>query len=284
MKLGISNIAWPATELDSALAIMETLNVRGLEIAPGLAFPNEPDAFDPSATAVSDFKDRIEARGIELISMQSLLFGQTDAKLFGTESQRDTFQAAIAKSIQLAGRLGIPNIVMGSPTARAIPEAMDTAMAEQIAVDTFRGLGDLAQSLNVKIAMEPNPAIYGTNFLTTMTEAISFVDRAGHPAVTVNFDLGALHVNGNFDQAADLFSQTAARISHVHISEPQLQPAPVNAAAFAALAQTLLKQGYEYWFSIEMRATSERPLDNVEARLSACVDAVRAKMGDERHD
>jgi len=275
VKLGISNIAWPASELDNALAIMANLNVGGLEIAPGLAFSGEADPFDPSVSAASSFRNRVEARGIDLISMQSLLFGQKNAKLFGSLAERNTFCGAIEKSINLAGRLGIPNIVMGSPTARAIPDDLDTSEAEQYAADAFRSLGDAALAANVKIAMEPNPAIYGTNFLTTMRETIAFTAHVNHPAVTVNFDLGALHVNDTFDTAAELFAKTASRVSHVHISEPQLIPAPANPLAFATVAHALLDQGYENWFSVEMRAATEAPLKVVEERLSACADALR---------
>ena len=53
MKLAVSNIAWPPHEAEAAYALLAAHGFTGLEIAPGLAFAGEDDAFQPSAGAVS---------------------------------------------------------------------------------------------------------------------------------------------------------------------------------------------------------------------------------------
>ena len=45
MRLAVSNIAWRAEEAEAALDRLQVLGVAGLEIAPGLAFAGEPDAW-----------------------------------------------------------------------------------------------------------------------------------------------------------------------------------------------------------------------------------------------
>jgi sugar phosphate isomerase/epimerase len=275
MKLGISNIAWKPEELDGALALMAEAGARGLEIAPGLAFAGEADPFKPSAAAVAALRSRLVAHDLELISMQSLLFGVLNAKLFGAPEERARFEAGLLRAVGLAETLGIANLVMGSPANRVIPPTVERARAEAEGAETFRRLGDAAAAAGTKLALEPNPATYGTNFMTTLREAFEFAALVDHPAVTVNFDLGALHMNGEFDQAPALFDLAAAKVSHVHVSEPNLAPAPADEAGFATAAAAILKRGYEGWFSIEMRATEQGRLDAVGRALEAAAHGLR---------
>ena len=200
--------------------------------------------------------------------MQSLLFGVTDACLFGSEPQRERFEEGLARAVALAGRLGIPNLVMGSPANRAIPNSMDRAEAEQVAIDVFRRIGDLCLGARAKLALEPNAAAYGTNFLNTIGETLTFVQRVGHPAVSVNFDIGSLHMNGEMDAGGEYFAKAAPLVSHVHISEPNLAPAPQDVGQFEALARAILAHGYGGWFSIEMRAAEDDNLARVPDRCS----------------
>lgn len=195
-NLAISNIAWKPSEEDAVFDILQHYGVRGLEIAPPLAFPHEADPFAPSATAVSAFMRKIERRGLELVSMQSLLFGVQDAVLFGSDAQRDRFKHGLKRATELARRLGIPNLVMGSPAHRRIPETLERGDAELLAADVFREIGDHCLEASSTLALEPNPAVYGTNFLTTIGETIEFAQKVAHPAVSVNFDIGSLHLNG----------------------------------------------------------------------------------------
>lgn len=279
MKLGISNIAWRPNELDEALDRMADAGARGLEIAPGLAFAAESDPFTPSPGAVGAFRRRLDARSVELISMQSLLYGVQGARLFGAPAEREAFEAGLARAIALAGALGIPNLVMGSPANRVIPESLDREQAVAQAADVFRRLGDLADAAGAVLALEPNPAAYGTNFLTTLREAAAFATIVAHPAVTVNFDLGALHMNGEIAQAGELYAGTGERVSHVHVSEPGLAPAPADADLFARVAEEILERGYDGWFSIEMRGPERDGLAAVQASLEACARGLARAEG-----
>jgi sugar phosphate isomerase/epimerase len=276
MRLAISNIAWKAQEREAVYAILADQGVRGLEIAPAQAFADEANPVAPSAAAVSGFMREIERRSLELVSMQSLLFGVADAHLFGSEPQRERFEGGLARAVALAGRLGIPNLVMGSPSNRAIPDSMGRAEAEQVAVDLFRRIGDLCLEAKAKLALEPNAVAYGTNFLNTIGETLTFVLRVGHPAVSVNFDIGSLHMNGEMDAGGEYFAKAGALVSHVHVSEPDLAPAPQDVNQFEALARAILAHNYSGWFSIEMRAAGDDNLASVRAAVAACSHALVA--------
>lgn len=270
MRLAISNIAWEPQERGAIYPVLAEAGVGGLEIAPRLAFCDAEDPFRPEESEVARFRDELQAHGLALVSMQSLLFGRPEARLFGDAEEQAAFEDGLRHAIALAERLEIPNLVMGAPANRSIPPRLDRAEAEQVAASVFRRLGDSARAAGTKLALEPNPAAYGTNFLTTMGETMDFAGLVDHEAVTVNFDLGALQMNGEVDEAAALYRRGAAKVSHVHVSEPNLAPAPGSEAAFGRLARELKDLGYAGWFSIEMRPTGPQNRDTVRASVEAC--------------
>ncbi len=281
MRLAVSNIAWPAQHTDRAYAILAEAGVPGLEVAPGLLFAGEPDPMDPTPAALDAALDKTTRAGLTLCSMQSLLFGVEGAALFGTEHERAVIAAALTRAIVLAGRLGIPNLVVGSPRNRVVPPGMDRDAAFADAAETFRRLGETAAQHGCVLAMEPNPAIYGTNFLNTLAETDAFVRLVDHPAVTVNFDVGALHVNAEFDDLRMLLDLSLPRVSHVHLSEPALAAFPRDGESAETLFRTLDAAGWNGWVSIEMRADPQDPLAVLASSIAGTKAAMNAVIGKE---
>ena len=272
MKCAMSNIAWLPAEARSVYALMQRHSFTGLEVAPGLALPDEDDPFRPSPAGLRAFRADCAEFGLTPVSMQSLLFGTTRAQLFGTPAECAALEAGIERAIALAALLGIPNLVFGSPRNRAYPDGMSRDAALDHAAIVFARLGDKARAAGTVLALEPNPASYGTNFLTTLAEAADFVTRLAHPGVTLNYDIGALLAADQAAQAGALYTAASGRVSHVHVSEPELAPAPADLASFAAIARQLVAAGHTGWFSIEMR----RPDGDVMAGINACLGRVAA--------
>jgi sugar phosphate isomerase/epimerase len=273
MKLAISNIAWAPEDAPSIYRLMTAAGVRGLEIAPALIFPAEDDPFVPSSAAVSELMSELSRYGITMVSMQSLLFGVADARLFGDADAQARFEKAMLRAIRLAEMLEIGNLVFGSPTTRCYPSAMSAQDAEKHALAVFQRLGDAALAAGTTLAIEPNPAVYGTNFLTTVESAAQFVRAAEHPGIALNFDMGALIVNGETN-VEGLFESADGRVSHVHLSEPQLAPAPADIDSARGIVAAVTRAGFDGWFSIEMRRPEENALITVEAAIARGVAAV----------
>ena len=59
--------------------------VTGLEIAPGLFLAHAADPFRPSPDELRTATDAVRDAGLELVSMQSLLFGVAVLGFFGQE-------------------------------------------------------------------------------------------------------------------------------------------------------------------------------------------------------
>lgn len=253
-SLAMSNIAWsPHERLDAYRALAEA-GFGGLEIAPGLFFHAAHDPFCPDEDTASAALGEMADFGLELVSMQSLLFGVEGAGLFGGEDARAAFADGMNRAIALAGRFGIPNLVFGSPGQRRVPEGMPMDRALGEAAQVFRTLGDTARREGTRIAIEANPAAYGTNFCNTLEEALSFVALVDHPAITGILDLGAMHMNDSFeDVPALLASGITPALNHVHVSEPQLAPAPADPERLVPVLKALDQSGYDRAVSIEMK-------------------------------
>lgn len=272
MILSMSNIAWSPEARLAHYALLAEAGLTGLEIAPGLFLPEAADPFRPDGPILEAAVREASDHGLRIVSMQSLLFGAGDAALFGDAAARDRLKERMARAIELAGRLGIENLVFGSPRQRVRPDDLLPEAAADIARAVFHRLADHARAAGTAIGLEPNPARYGTNFLNTTDETAAFVRSVGHPALGLTLDLGAMHVNGEFAAGDALIGRHVDLIRHVHVSEPGLGPAPARAEDAAQALSALRRGGYRGAVSIEMTVPDGGP-ETVAACLSRFRDA-----------
>lgn len=267
MIWSVSNIAWPFEDRLQAYATLAEHGFGGLEIAPGLFFADAEDPFEPTPQQRDRALREIAEAGLSLVSMQSLLFGVDGAALFEDAAALQRLETGMERAISLAGRLQIPNLVFGSPRQRIVPEDMTGKEALDRAAIVFARLGNIAQAEGTVIAMEANPAVYGTNFLTHGRQALEFARAVDHPAVRFILDIGAMHINDVFEQTPQMIAEAGDLMSHVHFSEPQLAPAPADAAAAATVLSALDAAGYDRAVSIEMKAAPNTPIEAMAAAV-----------------
>ena len=279
MIRAVSNIAWPPQQRYQAYRVLEQHGYSGLEIAPGLLFAEEPDVFSPGEQAIERIRSDLTEYGLHFVSMQSLLFGVENAELFGQAAALDRFEIGMRRAITLAGQLGIPNLVFGSPKQRVIPSDLSRAEAERHAIEVFCRLGDDALRAGTVISLETNPVAYGTNFLTKTVETVSFVQRIGHPAIKLNLDIGAMEMNSEPATDAVLWDN-AHLISHVHVSTPNLAPAPRDLSRTTTILRQLRRKDYARAVSIEMLAP-ENPIETLHTRCAILSDLCNEVLGDD---
>ena len=146
--------------------------------------------------------------------------------------------------------------------------------AVEQAAEVFRQLGDRAAQAGTRITIEANPAAYGTNFLNTLDEVIDFVSAADHPAIAVILDLGAMHMNGAFDAVPDALPRISPKLNHVHVSEPELAPAPADPERLSPVLKALDHEGYAKAVSIEMRCPANG-LEGVRTSIARLAEAAQ---------
>jgi D-psicose/D-tagatose/L-ribulose 3-epimerase len=251
MRLSFSNIAWDIAEEPAIADLLREHGVDRVDLAPGKYFA------DPAAATAGDIaavRTLWEGRGFGIEGMQALLFGTTGLNLFADPD--DAMIDRLAAVCRLASGLGARALTFGSPRQRDRAGLSD-ADADRIATDFFRRLGNAAVDAGVIVCLEPNPAIYGCNFMVRTDEAAAMVTRVDHPGIALQLDVGALALNG--EPVAETITRHAALIGHVHASEPQLVTLGDGGALHAEAGVALRRARPDLTVTVEMVASTTQP-------------------------
>jgi D-psicose/D-tagatose/L-ribulose 3-epimerase len=262
MRLAISNIAWSADEQAGILATLPALGITGVEIAPTVLWPGWDGA---TPAAARTLRDRLADQGFAVPALQSILFARPELQIFADDPA--PLLAHIARVAALAGALGAPAMVFGSPRNR-LRGALSPEAAMDAAVPIFRALAAACHDAGTALAIEANPAQYGGDFLLRWPEAAELVARVAHPGVVLHLDTACTALAGD-----DPIAAAAAQPAHFHVSAANLAPvdetSPIDHRAIAA---ALRAARYAGWVSIEMRRT-DTPLATIRraaAHVKAC--------------
>ncbi|MEP6496042.1 MAG: sugar phosphate isomerase/epimerase family protein [bacterium] len=257
-RLAISNIAWEPGENDAVRALLSREGVAGVEIAPTKW---RDDPFDARPSEVAAYRASWEDRGLRVVSLQALLFGQPDLQLFDTVARRADMTDFLRRVIDFGAALGAHALVFGSPKNR-LRGSLAVERAIDIATVFFREVGEHAHDQRLAVCIEANPPAYGCDFITTTAEAVNLCRLIDHPGIRVNGDLGGMTLSGE-DPIRSL-AAAAPFLSHFHASEPNL--AELGASADHDTAERgLTAIGYDGWVSIEMRAAGASAGGNLQA-------------------
>lgn len=217
MRVSISNIAWDPPLDDEVAQILVAEGVDAIDVAPG-KYVSIPDALPSELAAV---RAAWGAHGIEIVGMQSLLYGSSGLSLFASQESREALRERLLQVCRIGSGLGARQLVFGSPKNRH-RSGIGAAEAHEIACEFFRSIGEGAGKHGVTILLEPNPAVYGTDFMTTTSETATVVRDVNHASIRLQLDLGAVAMNN--EDAGALVSDHRDVIGHVHVSQPHLKP------------------------------------------------------------
>lgn len=242
VNLSVSNIAWDKINDDIIYENMKKLKFKGLEIAPTRIFPHNP--YDKCDDLKVFYKDLYDKYGFIICSMQSIWYGRSEG-IFNSVEERKSLIEYSKKMINFANSAGIKNIVFGCPKNRNIKGDFQYS----IAYEFFGQLGNYAESKDTVISIEPNPPIYGTNFINTTKEAFDFVKKIDMAAIKVNIDLGTIIEN---KESVKMILDNINLINHIHISEPNLLKIQKR-EMHKELKNILDSVDYKKFVSIEMK-------------------------------
>lgn len=274
MRLAISNIAWDVAEDTSVAKLLGKFGVDAIDVAPGKYFPDPANAKDED---IANVRRWWAGHGIEITGLQALLFGTTGLNVFGDSKSQQAMLEHLRAVCRIGAGLGATRLVFGSPKNRDRSGLSDAHALEQ-AVSFFRRLGNTAQEHGVIVCLEPNPTRYSANFMTTSAETAHVVAAVGHGAIRMQFDTGALTINGEFPEA--VLECSSRFIGHVHASEPDLVPLGDGGTDHQLIHKALSQHLPEHLVSIEMVATKKEPhLQSIERALVCAVECYRTAQG-----
>ena len=241
MKFSISNIAWDAKDDEVIYDYLSHRNFAGLEIAPTRLW-NAP--YENSERAKKWAEELYNRYKLEISSMQSIWYGRTEA-ICNSEEEKNALLDYTFKAILFAEKIKCKNLVFGCPKNRCIQSDKDVT----IIADFLAEVGQYANKHNTCFSIEPNPTIYGTNFVNTTRQAINLCRQINNPGIRVNYDFGTV-IENNEDIKECL--DNIDIVNHIHISEPYL--VKINKRdAHMDLIKELEVLDYKGFVSIEMK-------------------------------
>ncbi|WP_034461836.1 sugar phosphate isomerase/epimerase family protein [Buttiauxella noackiae] len=253
MRISISNLAWDINEDVEVVSLLKEYAIDAIDIAPGKYFP-EPDK--ATLVDIRAVKTWWHNQGIDIIGMQSLLFGTVGLNVFSSEMVQQMLLRHLTHICRIGSELGATRLVFGSPKNRDCTGLSATEIKSKSQV-FFRKLGDIAADNGVIISLEPNPIIYGANFMTSSNETYNVVKEIAHSNIKMQLDTGAMIIN--HENITEVVEQVRDVIGHIHLSEAHLSPVGDSYAGHAAFADVLKNYFGGYPATIEMLATPNEP-------------------------
>ncbi len=248
MKLAISNIAWRPEEEAAVRDLLVQEGVHYIELAPTKYWEDPTTALDDEiASRVEQWK----SFGIDVVAFQSMLFLRPDLKLFESESNRRDTVGYMKKFLVLANKMGAKRLVFGSPKNRQRGD-MSKEKADEIALEFFRELGDIAAANDVKLCIEPNALQYACDYITTAEEGANLVRSINSPGIGLHLDTACMHLAG--DNIEQSIKANIDILEHFHISAPMLETVDAKSGIdYETTLQILKDLNYANIVSIEMK-------------------------------
>lgn len=247
MKLCVSQIAWTDEQDDHFLGLIGDYQFNHIELVPSRFGNNLKNITD---IEIENYLSKLKGRSLTPLSMQGLLFGGTELHLFNSPETRKNLESFMLKAIENCAKIGVKNMVFGSPKNRNYPEELNKDEALTIAKDFFFKLGEKAKYEGVSLGLEPNAKEYGTNFLINTFDTLAFVRDVNSEGLKCNVDLSTMKLAG--EDFSRLNKIEFNLVSHLHLSTPYLKTLDITDDSLKEIFQILRSKNYNRGVSIEM--------------------------------
>ncbi|MGC8552684.1 MAG: sugar phosphate isomerase/epimerase family protein [Phycisphaerae bacterium] len=251
MKLAFSTNAYKKTSLESAIESIGALGYAGVEIMADV--PHALPAHMP-AQRISAVKAQIEKLRLGISNVNAFtLFAVGDTYhptwIEDDAAKRQQRIAHTRQCIEMTAALGGKTISLqpGGPLG-----ALDRATALDRYAAGLHEVLPLAQRHGITLMVEPEPGLV----IQTSTECREFLNRAAHPNLKMNCDLG--HFFCVDEDPVRVLRECRDIIAHVHLEDiradrvhQHLIPGK-GAMDFAGIFKALGDIGYAGWLTVEL--------------------------------
>jgi len=252
MKLSISNIGWTNEEEIQVAELLQALGVKYIELAPTKRWDEPTQA---TQSEIDAYRMWWASYGIEVVAFQSMLFSHPEYKVFDSEENRTVALRYLEDFIELAGKMKVGRLVFGSPKNRQVG-VMSLDAANDIAVNFFSRLGDVAIQNETVFCIEPNAPQYNCDFVTNAKQGLDLVKKVDNKGFGLHLDIACMTLAN--DNIAASIASAGAYLGHFHISSPMLELVEDrDDVAHRDAAKALREINYTGFVSIEMRPGDE---------------------------
>jgi len=243
VTLAVSNLAWMGHDEKEYLPVLLESGVTGIEIAPGLAFGDNPTRV-PGHVSRKYARD-LQELGLTIVGLQAIFFQCPDIHLISTGAEQRKFVDHCKAVVDLCAEVGGKSMVIGAPANRKLRgETLGAAVA--IAAGNLRLIGDYAAQRGTYFTIEALPASACCEFICNLADATDLVRLVDSPGVRGHLDTGAACFES---EEATVLPED---LGHVHVNDFLMQ-CPTDNASQRRWANRVL-ESYQGVVSIEMRA------------------------------
>ena len=215
----------------------------------------------PYGFKAADIKQRLDANGLTLV-LHNLPAGDWDAGERGIAclpDRVDEFRAGVAKAIEYAKALGVPQL---NCLAGKAPAGVDAVTLRRTFAANLRFAAAELDKAGLKLLIEPinNYDIPGF-WLNNTALAISVLDEVGAANAFVQYDI--YHAQRYEGELAATMTKYLARIGHIQLADnPGRNEPGTGEINYAFLFKHLDRIGYSGWIGCEYKpaATTEAGL------------------------
>jgi sugar phosphate isomerase/epimerase len=182
----------------------------------------------------------------------TFLFIPPDLKLTGPAVDEEAQRTYVRKALTRVARLGARTVVLGSGTARRVPEGFPMEKGLDQFVGFCRRLAPEAASRGITIAIEPQRP-QESNIVNSVAEALDVVRAVDDPAIQLVVDFYHL---AEVKEDPSIVVKAAPHVRHLHMANPtgRVFPLRFEEYDYAGFFRSLRQIGYEGRMSVEARS------------------------------
>lgn len=189
---------------------------------------------------------RIKSAKTKVLSCN--VFFPGNIKIAGPDVNAEQVLTYADKVLSRADKAGVKYVILGSSSARSIPEGYDKEKAKSDFVKICSELAKLAEKYKVTIALE-NLQASETNFINTVKDAADVVRKVNNPAFGLNADI--FHMMRE-NESPDEIVKAAKQLVFCEVAEKEKRSLPgVMKEDFKPYFKALKQINYKGYLFIE---------------------------------
>lgn len=254
MKFAICNETYQGWSFKDSCAHIAKTGYDGIEIAPFTLKEDPRDLTEADASALAGIA---RDAGLDVVGLHWLLVKPEGLHLTtANHAVREETAAFGSHLARICSAMGGRVMVWGSPNQRSLEEGMSHSQAMENAAAVLKTICDVAEPLNVTIALEPLSPVE-TNFLTTASETIDLIQLVDSPACQLHLDVKAM--SSEATSIPDIIRQSAAHTVHFHANDPNLRGPGTGDVSYPPIVEALSDAKYDGYVSVEVFDYSPDP-------------------------
>jgi sugar phosphate isomerase/epimerase len=244
LAFSITTLALNVQNFREDIQSLTKYGIEGLEVAPTQFWSNP---LETTKAERREFFRSIQNSNLQVIGLQSLLYGRPDLELFGSQESRSKCQDYLIQMTQLCADLGGHLLSFGSAKNRQTNK-LTTRECNEMATDFFHSLADYSGNYGVTICIEPIAKEYNCNFINTANEGAKFVHHVNHQYIGLLLDSGNMLLNA--EPCSDMVKKHIDSIKHFHANDPWMHPPSDQYQEHHKIAG-VLSECYSGWITFE---------------------------------